>query len=166
MYRTRSFPNQISSQGKVFYNSWTPRLGTMIIYVRITESPGSNLCFQTLQQWATYTSLNALENQKQKNIGPHYGGVWTIHLPHLHITKVPHHNTFLNAPFELGSAEPCEISASILSRAPESSSLGDVTRMTWSDDPRAILVSSDSLTSGLIPTAITFRDASCMKKQL
>ena len=53
-----------------------------------------------------------------------------INLPHLQITTVSHHNTFLNAPFELGSAEPCEISASILSRALESSSLGDVTRIT------------------------------------
>lgn len=45
MYRTRSFPNQISSQEKVFYNPWTPRLSTIIIYVRITKEPREQFVF-------------------------------------------------------------------------------------------------------------------------
>ena len=50
----------------------------------------------------------------------------------------------------------CFITPSILEMTPELRWSGDSTLSTRSGDPKAILISSDLLTSGLIPTATIF----------
>lgn len=58
-----------------------------------------------------------------------------------------------NVPEAVGLA--CKIINSILVITLASRLSGDERLITWSGDPRAILVSSDLLTSEVIPTAIT-----------
>ena len=59
----------------------------------------------------------------------------------------------------------CVRTPSILEMTPELRSSGDLTWSAWSGVPNAILMSSDVLTSWLVPTATIFEVQFCKKKE-